>query len=122
MNKDLTKTLPQSDSEKLSLILLTVQGLTVRVHNTEQTIQLLATNVVQLQEGQQLLVAEIGQQQEGQRRLEEGQASLLSELREMRREMKQNFLILSGKTLEDIRDLQRRVTRLEQKSPPNSQT
>ena len=136
MNKDVTHNVSTTDSEKLSLILTTVQSLTVRFDNADTRFnhvdsRLLHVNeaVKELREGQRELQRGLLQLQEGQERLlidfaqlKAGQESLGSELREMRREMKQNFLTLNGKTLEDIRDLQRRVTRLEQKSPPNSQT
>ena len=136
MNENLTKTLPESDSEKLSLILSTVQAVAVRVDNVEQTVKLviasviqlqdgvqrLAASIVELQEGQQRLETDVARLQEGQQRLEEGQESLRSELREMRSDMNRRFRTLSGQTLAEVRDLQKRVTRLEQKSPPDSQT
>jgi peptidoglycan hydrolase CwlO-like protein len=83
MTEDLTKKLPQSADEKLTLILTTVQSLTVRVDSidsrlqrVEETIddarpvwQLLIIDIAHLREGQLIL-------ERGQRRLEEGQRRL----------------------------------------------
>ena len=83
MTEDLTKKLPQSADEKLTLILTTVQSLTVRVNSidsrlqrVEETIddarpvwQLLIIDIAHLREGQLIL-------ERGQRRLEEGQRRL----------------------------------------------
>ncbi|HEY2963790.1 MAG TPA: hypothetical protein VGJ37_15330 [Pyrinomonadaceae bacterium] len=127
MSEDLTRKLPHSDSEKLTLVLSTVQAVAVRVDNLEQTVKLrlydtrpvlqkLITDVAQLQEGQRRL-------EEGQGRLEEGQESLRSELKALRRDVNHRFLVLSGTVLTANRKLEERVTSLELNlNPPNSQT
>jgi hypothetical protein len=144
MSEDLTKTLPSSDSEKLTLILTTVQSLTVRVdgidsrlQRVEQTMddarpvwQLLLTDVAHLREGQ--LQLEAGQRRLEQGygrldercgRLEEGLESLHTELRAFRRGVDHRFLILSGTVLNRYTDLEQRVTLLELNShPPNTET
>ena len=119
MSEDLTKTLPQSDSEKLSLILSTVQAVAVRADNVEQTVKL---KLYDTRPVWQKVLTDLAQLQEGQQRLEDGQESLRSELREMRSDMNHRFRVLSGQTLAEVRDLQKRVTNVERKSPPNSQT
>jgi chromosome segregation ATPase len=89
MSQDLTKKL-QSQDEKLTVILTTVQSLTVRfdsidsrLQRVEQTVddarpvlQLLVTNVAQLQEGQRRLEEGYGRLEEGYGRLEEGYGRL----------------------------------------------
>ena len=130
MSQDLTKTLPPTDSEKLTLILTTVQSLTVRVdgvdsrmHRVEQTLddsrpvlQKLVTDVGHLQ-------IDITHLKEGQRRLEEGQESLRSDLKAFRRNFDHRFLILSGSVLSRYTELEQRVTHLELSStPPNTET
>jgi septation ring formation regulator EzrA len=150
MNEDLTKTL-QSQDEKLTLILTTVQSLTVRVDSidsrlqhvdsrlqrVEQTIDdarpvwhLLLTDVAHLREGQLQLEAGQRRLEEGQRRLEErsgrleeGQEGLRSELHAFRRRVDHRFLILSGSVLSRYNELEQRVTHLELNStPPNIET
>lgn len=137
MSEDLTKQLPQSADEKLTLILTTVQSLTVRVdhvdsrlHRFEETLedvrpvwQLLITDVAHLRQGQLLLEAGQRRLEEKCGRLEEGLDTLRSEVREFRRVVDYRFLILSGTVLERYNKLEQRVTRLELNStPPNTQT
>jgi len=141
MSEDLTKQLPQSADEKLTLVLATVQAMAVRVDNLEQTVkfrfydtrpilQKLVMDVRQLQEGQRRLEEGHRRLEEGHRRLEEnyqrleeGQECLRSELQEFRREVKHSFLILSGTPNARYRDLDRRVTWLElNMNLSNSQT
>jgi hypothetical protein len=91
MSEDLTKTIPQSADEKLTLILTTVLSMTVRVDSidsrlgrvdeklgqVEQTVDKAVADVAQLQEGQRRLE---GCVEEGFRRLDEGQEVLRSEI------------------------------------------
>ncbi|MFN2510867.1 MAG: hypothetical protein ABR568_05415 [Pyrinomonadaceae bacterium] len=94
MSEDLTKNLPSSDGEKLTLVLSTVQRLDsrvehldsrlgsleqkveVRLHDTRPIWEKVNTDIAELQAGQQRF--EEGQQrlEEGQQRLEEGQQRL----------------------------------------------
>jgi predicted RNase H-like nuclease (RuvC/YqgF family) len=134
MSEDLTKQLPQSADEKLTLVLATVQAMAVRVDNLEQTVKLrvydtrpilqkLVMDVRQLQEGQRRLEEGHRRLEENYQRLEEGQECLRSELQEFRREVKHSFLILSGTPNARYRDLDRRVTWLElNMNLSNSQT
>ena len=64
MNTELTTQLSVSDSDKLSLILTTVQSLTVRVDNIDSRLLRVDDAVHELREGQRQL-------QEGQRQLTE---------------------------------------------------
>jgi predicted nucleic acid-binding Zn-ribbon protein len=141
MTEDLTKKLPQSADEKLTLILTTVQSLTVRVDSidsrlrrVEETIddarpvwQLLIIDIAHLREGQ--LILERGQRrleegqrrleercgrlEEGQKSLEERQKSLHSDLTVFRRRVDQQFLTLSGTVESRFREHDQRITRLE---------
>jgi len=141
MTEDLTKKLPQSADEKLTLILTTVQSLTVRVDSidsrlqrVEETIddarpvwQLLIIDIAHLREGQ--LILERGQRrleegqrrleercgrlEEGQKSLEERQKSLHSDLTAFRRRVDQQFLTLSGTVESRFREHDQRITRLE---------
>ena len=141
MTEDLTKKLPQSADEKLTLILTTVQSLTVRVDSidsrlqrVEETIddarpvwQLLIIDIAHLREGQ--LILERGQRrleegqrrleercgrlEEGQKSLEERQESLHSDLTAFRRRVDQQFLTLSGTVESRFREHDQRITRLE---------
>ena len=94
MSEDLTKKLPQSDSEKLTLILTTVQSLTVRsdnidsrlgrveqtVHDTRPILQQVVTDIGQLREGLGQLREGLGQLREGQAQLREGQIEARAEI------------------------------------------
>ena len=141
MTEDLTKKLPQSADEKLTLILTTVQSLTIRIDSidsrlqrVEETIddarpvwQLLIIDIAHLREGQ--LILERGQRrleegqrrleercgrlEEGQKSLEERQESLHSDLTAFRRRVDQQFLTLSGTVESRFREHDQRITRLE---------
>ena len=147
MSEDLTKNL-QTQDEKLTLVLSTVQALAIRVDNFERTVsarlydarpilQKVAADIAQLQSGQQRLEQGVLQLEqrfrpleqnilhlgEGQRRLEDGLESLRSEVGAFRRSVDYRFLTLSGSVLKRYNDLEQRVTQLELNSnPPNSQT
>jgi predicted nuclease with TOPRIM domain len=134
MSEDLAKTFPQSDSQKLTLVLSTVQTVAVRFDNFEQTVKLrfydLSANVTQLQDGQRRLEGRLERVEvqlhgvDGRLyRLEEGQQSLRSEVRALRKSVDHRFLILSGTVLSRYSKLEERVTQLELNSPPpNTQT
>ena len=144
MNKDATPKASATDSEKLSLILTTVQSFTVRFDNVDTrlntidsrlvrvehtvnemqpVLQKAVTDIAQLQQGQQEL--QEGQQrlEEGQRQLEAGQEVLRSGLEALHHSVRYRFLILSGSVKAEIRELDRRVTRLElERHSPKPQT
>ena len=133
MSEDLTKQLPPSADEKLTLILTTVQSLTIRADNIDSRLlrveqkvddsrpilQKLETNTTQLREGQIEARADILQ-------LHEGQKALSTEVRALRRDIDHQFGNLYGKLVDieiEHRDIHDRVTRLEINSnPPNTQT
>ena len=98
MSQDLANKLPETDSEKLTLILTSVQA---------------------LRPIWQQVVADILQLQEGQR-------ALSTEVRAMRRDIDQRFGLLYDKLVDieiDHRDIHDRVTRLElNANPPNAKT
>ena len=108
MSEDLTKKLPETDSEKLTLILTTVQALTGRVESAESLRPFLHK-----------VVDDISQ-------LREGQRALSTEVRALRRDIDHQFGNLYRKLVDieiDHRDIHDRVTRLELNStPPNTQT
>lgn len=136
MSADLTKKLPETDSEKLTLILTGVRALTGRVENAESLRPLLhkvMDDVSQLGEGQTEVRADISQLREGQTeiraevlKLGEAQRALGSEFRAMRRDVDHRFDLLYDKLVEinvDQGDLHNRVSRLELgQNPPNTQT
>jgi len=122
MNEDPTKQLPETDSQKLTLILTSVQALTGRVESVESLPPLLhkvVDDISQLREGQIELRTDILQLQEGQR-------ALSTEVRALRRDIDHQFSNVYTKLIEievDHRDVHDRVTRLElNSSPPNTQT
>jgi chromosome segregation ATPase len=126
MSEDLTKKLPQSDSEKLTLILSTVQSmerrldrLEVRVDNIEARLQRLEQKVEErLQETRPIwekLVVDISEVQQGQREIK-------TSLRDVSRRMS-----LFNDTLAtiqvDYRDIYDRLRVLELScNQPNSST
>ena len=160
MNKDVTQKVSASDSEKLSLILTTVQSLTVRFDNVdsrfnhvesrfdridsrldsidsrvvrvEQTVndmrpvlQKAVTDIAQLQEGQQELRESqirlhqtVLQIEDGQRMLRDGQERISTEVYALSRDVSDRFLVLSGATSAEVKDLQKRVTALEGNTNP----
>ena len=136
MSEDLTKKLAETDSQKLTLILTTVQALTGRVESAESLRPLLhkvVDDISQLREGQVELRTDISQLREGQvevrtdiLQLHEGQRALSTEVRALRRDIDHQFGNVYTKLVEieiDHRDIHDRVTRLELNSnPPNTQT
>ena len=138
MSEDLTKKLPKTDSEKISLILTTVQNLEPRVDNIDLRITKLETRFDALEhrfEGLeqkveqrlydtrpilQKVVADIAQLQEGQTRLE-------GEFKVSMREISFKLDVLNDTMLTvqaRHKDLDIRVRELEKGSqkPTNSQT
>jgi|SRR5690349_17704362 len=137
MTGDLTNKL-QSQDDKLTLVLSTVQALALRVGNFEQTVNArlydarpilhkVAADIAQLQEGQRRLEGQYerleGRVEHGFHHVEQRLESLRSEVRAFRKRVDYRFLILSGSVLKRYNDLEHRVTQLELNSnPPNSQT
>jgi len=134
MSEDLTKKLPKTDSEKISLILTTVQNLETRVDNLEQKVeerlydtrpiwQKAVADIAQLQEGQVRL-------KEGQARLQEGQNRLEGEMRDVKISMRnvvRHVEILNDTMLKiqgEYRDFSHRILdiELEHQKQRNSQT
>jgi predicted nucleic acid-binding Zn-ribbon protein len=129
MNEDLTKKLPQSDSEKLTLILTTVQNLEVRLEKLEQWVDNIDSRLQRLEQKveQRLydtrpiwhkVVADIAQLQVGQQRLEEGQEALRREIRELNssvREVSRDQIVIN----QVIRQIQ---LDLINRNPSNSST
>lgn len=116
MSEDLTKKLPQGDSEILVLILS-------RLDQVEQT---LAERLYDTRPIWQKVIEDIAHLQEGQQRLEEGQQALRTEVRTMRRDIYYGMEVLN-KTMHRIQmdhcDLDDRLRALENThNPPNSQT
>jgi chromosome segregation ATPase len=150
MSEDLTQKLPETDSQKLTLILTSVQELKGRVESAESLRPLLhkvVDDISQLREGQTELRTDISeihtdiseirsdvsQLREGQielradvLKLEEGQRALSTEVRALRRDIDHQFSNVHTKLIEigiDHRDMHDRVTRLElNTNPPNTQT
>jgi uncharacterized phage infection (PIP) family protein YhgE len=151
MNKEITQQSSPSDSEKLSLILTTVQSLTVRfdnvdarfnhmdsrldtidtrlghvertVNDMQPVLQKAVLDIAQLQEGQIRLHETVLQIKDGQRRLQEGQDSLSTEVYTLSRDVSDRFLVLSGATEAKVKELDKRVTCLElERHPPKPQT
>jgi hypothetical protein len=102
MSEDLTKKLPPTSDEKLTLILTTVQELSGRMGTLEGT-----------------LLADMAT-------LHEAQLTIATEMRAMKRDISNRFVVLSNTLLDtraDYNDLRERVTRLELNgTPPNTQT
>ena len=133
MSEDSTKILSQTDSEKLGLILTTVQALTDDIAQLREGQIVIRTDISQLQEGQIAIRADISQLREGQLeartdilKLQEGQSALSTEIRALRRDVDHQFGNMYGKLVDieiDHRDIHDRVTRLElNTNPPNTQT
>lgn len=143
MSEDLTKK-PQGDSEKITLILTTVQHLVIRVDRLELRLTKLEERFDSLEKKVderlydtrpiwQKVVADIAQLQESQAQLQEGQQRLAetmsSEFREIKTSIRDLFRRFSmvNDTLAtiqiDYRDIYDRVRGLEiQQKPSNSQT
>ena len=126
MSEDLTKKLPRTDSEKISLILTTVQTLETRVTNLENRVE---ERLYDTRPIWQKVVADIEQLHEGQRQLQEGQTRLEADMHDMKISIREitwqigaiadSYVKVQGKT----RELEGRVRDLEhQQKPPNSQT
>ena len=126
MNKDVTQQTSPSDSEKLSLILTTVQSLTVRFDNVDARFNHIDSrllhveqNVHELRDGQLRLQETVLQLQEGQGQLQQGQDRISTELSALSRHVREQFLVLSGATKAQIKELDRRVPRLELNQKPS---
>jgi predicted nucleic acid-binding Zn-ribbon protein len=150
MSEDLTKELPETDSEKLTLILTSVQALTGRVESVESLrpflhkvvddisqirtdISEIRTDMSEIRTDMSEIRTDVSQLQEGQielrsdvLQLHEGQRAVTTEVRALRRDMDHRFSNVYTKLLEietDHCDIHDRVTRLElNSSPPNTQT
>ena len=123
MNKDVTQQASATDSEKLSLILTCVQSLTVRVDNIDSRLLHVDQVVNELREGQLRLRETVLQLQDGQQQLQEGQNRISTQLYALDRDVRERFLVLSGATNAEIKELDKRVTRLElERHPPDPQT
>ena len=115
MSEDLTKKLPLSDSEKLTLILTTVEELSVRVerveasrYDTRPIWEKVVADIAHVQEGQDALRTDVG------------------EIKKSIRDVYYRFDVLNNTMLAigaDHRDIYDRVRALENHSnPPNTQT
>lgn len=130
MNTELTTQLSPSDNERLSLILTTVQSLTVRFDNIDSRLNNVDSKLIrvgdavhELRQGQRELQEGQRQLQDGQRHLAEGQEAIRSDVQALRHDVNYRFRILSGTTNAEIRSLDARVTRLElNQRPPDPQT
>jgi hypothetical protein len=116
MSDDLTKKLPQSADDKLTLVLSRLDGLEQKVDE----------RLYDARPIWQKVVADIGQLQEGQQRLEQGQVALRTEVRSMSKDINHRLDVLN-KTMLGIQagqlDIDERVRTLENThNPPNSQT
>lgn len=147
MSEDLTKKLPQTDSDKIDLILTTVQNLEIRVDNIELRLTNLEQRFDRFEQRfahmeQRLdglekkveerlydtrpiwekVVADIGQLKEGQQRLEAD----VREIKESVRDIDRRVSFLSDtmiKVQANYRDLDNRVYELDQhRKQPKSQT
>ena len=87
MSEDLTRKLPSTDSEKLSLILTTVQNLETRVDNLEKKVE---ERLYDTRPIWQKVVAGIAQLHEGQQRLEGGVREIKVSIRDINRKMRCN--------------------------------
>lgn len=141
MSEDLTQKLPSSDSEKIGLILSTVQHLETRVDKLEQKVeerlydtrpiwQKVVADIAQLHEGQAQLQEGQVRLQEGQAQLQEGQNRLEGEVREIKGSVREIFYKLDvlNETMLTVqakhKDLDVRVRELEHRprKPTNSET
>ena len=130
MSEDLTKKLPKGDSEKITLILTTVQNLDsqfggvignliTRIEKLEKTVEERLNDTRPIW---QKVVADIDILKEGQTRLEEGQTRLEGDVREISFKLD----VLNGTMLNvqaKHKDVDHRVRELEAHlKPTNSQT
>lgn len=127
MSEDLTKKLPGTDSDKITLILTTVQNVDTRTTNLEKRFDILEQKVDEwLHETRpiwQKVVADIAQVQEGQTRLEADVHDMKISMREITwqiGEIAESYVRVKGKARElegGVRDLER-----QQNKPTNSST
>ena len=134
MSEDLTKKLPSSDSEKIALILTTVQNLDKRVDDIDLRLSKLEQRFDKLEKKVeerlydtrpiwQKVVADIAQLQEGQNRLEGEVREIKVSVRDLVFEMSamsDTMRVIQGRHKDfdlRIRDLEGQV-----KKPTNSQT
>lgn len=130
MSPDNTQKFSASDSEKLSLILTTVQSLTVRFDNVDARFNHIDSRLLhvdkavnELREDQLRLHETVLQIKDGQRQLQQGQDFLGGEVHSLKRDVSERLRVLSGATNAEIKELDKRVTRLElERNPPNTQT
>jgi hypothetical protein len=119
MGEDFTKKLSHTDNDKLTLILSTVQSITVRADNIDLRLNRVEQTVDDTRSTLQDVRADILQLQEGQR-------ALSTEFRSLRRDVDHRFDLIYDKLVETERfdhDIHDRLTRLElNTNPPNSQT
>lgn len=130
MSEDLTKRLPNGDSEKIALILTTVQNLDsqfggvignliTRIEKLEKTVE---ERLYDTRPIWQKVVADVDLLTKGQTRLEEGQTRLEGDVREISFKLD----VLNGTMLNvqaKHKDVDRRVRELEaHQKPTNSQT
>ena len=134
MSEDLTKKLPKTDSEKLSLVLTIVENLETRVDNLEQKVeerlydtrpiwQKVVADIAQLQQGQVQLQEGQARFQEAQGRLEGDVRDIKISMRDMTRKMGGLYESMIGIQAE-YRELNHRTLdiELEQQKQRNSQT
>ena len=141
MSDDLTEKLPSSDSEKIALILTTVQNLDKRVDDIDLRLSKLEQRFDKLEKKVeerlydtrpiwQKVITDIAQLQQGQLQLQEGQNRLEGEVREIKisvrdlvfqmSAMSDTMRVIQGRHKDfdlRIRDLEGQV-----KKPTNSQT
>ena len=120
MSEDLTKKLPRTDSEKITLILTTVQTLETRVTNLENKVE---ERLYDTRPLWQNVRADIAQLQEGQTRLEGDVHEIKVSIRDIYYKIEVfNDMMLNVQAKH--RDVDRRVRELEQQphKPTNSST
>jgi hypothetical protein len=130
MSEDLTKKLPHSTDEKLTLVLTTVQTLAVRAEKIEHRLDRLEQTVDErLYDTRPIwekVLADVSQLQQGQEQLQRGQELLTAEVRSVRRDVDSRVGGIYGMLSEiqvDHRDLHTRLTHLElNANPPNTRT
>ncbi|MCA1578109.1 MAG: hypothetical protein LC794_12200 [Acidobacteria bacterium] len=130
MSEDLTKKLPHSTDEKLTLVLTTVQILAVRAEKIEHRLDRLEQTVDErLYDTRPIwekVLADVSQLQQGQEQLQRGQELLTAEVRSVRRDVDSRVGGIYGMLSEiqvDHRDLHTRFTHLElNANPPDPET
>jgi peptidoglycan hydrolase CwlO-like protein len=133
MSEDLTKKLSQSADEKLTLILTTVQGLTVRVDKLELGFaglnQKVDERLYDTRPIWQKVVLDITQLQGTVDQIQKGQETLITDVDEIKmsiRDIYGRFEVLTESIITTQirnRDMDRRVRALESNTnPPNTQT